>query len=130
MTDSIFTKIINGQVPAYRIFEDDTCIVILDIHPVQPGHVLVIPKKQIVYIWDIDKSLYHHLWDVAKMIAEKLLDVVSSKRVSILVDGEQVPHAHIQLIPCNEANDLHVVPQAEPDHGALRLMAQRLKIGE
>lgn len=127
MTDSVFTMIINGQLPAHRIYEDDKCIAILDIHPVQPGHALVIPKKQIEFIWDIDKGLYHHLWDVAKNIALKQKAVLSTKRVSIIVDGEQVPHAHIQLIPTNEAHDLHATPPDEPDHDSLRAMAERLK---
>lgn len=125
--DSIFTKIINGELPAHRIYEDKKCIVILDIHPVQPGHALIIPKKQVEYIWEVDNSLYHHLWDVAKTIAERLLELVGTKRVSILVDGEQVPHAHIQLIPCNEANDLHAAPPTDPDHDSLSKMAAKLK---
>lgn len=125
--DSVFTKIINGELPSHRIFEDDKCIVILDIRPVQPGHALVIPKEQVEFIWDIDNPLYQHLWKVAKMIAKRQLEVIGSDRVSIIVDGEQVPHAHIQLIPTNHASDLHATPPNEPDHDALRAMAEKLK---
>jgi histidine triad (HIT) family protein len=128
MQDSIFTQIINGEIPAHRLYEDDKCIVILDIHPVQPGHALVIPKEQIEYIWDVDNSLYHHLWDVAKIVSAKQLEALGTKRVAIIVDGEQVPHAHIQLIPANKANDLHATPPAEPDHAALLAVASKLKI--
>ena len=128
MSDSVFTMIINGELPSHRIYEDSKCIVIMDIHPVQPGHSLVIPKKQIESIWDLDSSLYHHLWDVSNSVAKKLLEVTGSKRVSIIVDGEQVPHAHIQLIPTNEANDLHATPPSDPDHQALSQMAQKLKL--
>jgi histidine triad (HIT) family protein len=128
MQDSIFTQIINGQIPAHRIYDDSECIAILDIHPVQPGHALVIPKKQIEYIWELDNSLYHHLWDVAKKISGKQLEVLGTKRVAILVDGEQVPHAHIQLIPANHANDLHASPPDVPDHEALLAVAAKLKI--
>jgi histidine triad (HIT) family protein len=126
--DSVFTQIINGEIPSHRLFEDDKCIVILDIHPVQSGHALVIPKEQVEYIWDVDNGLYHHLWDIAKKIADRQLQVLGSKRVSILVDGEQVPHAHIQLIPTNEATDLHATPPSEPDHEALRAMASKLRL--
>lgn len=128
MSDTVFTMIINGELPSHRIYEDSKCIAIMDIHPVQPGHCLVIPKKQIESIWDLDASLYHHLWDVSSRIAKKLLQEVGSKRVSIIVDGEQVPHAHIQLIPTNEATDLHAMPPSEPDHQALSQMAQKLKL--
>ena len=127
MIDSVFTKIINGELPGHRIYEDKHCVVILDIHPVQPGHALVIPKEQIEFIWDLDDSLYHHLWDVAKKIAKKQVEVIGTDRSSIIVDGEQVPHAHIQLIPTNHAEDLHAQPPVESDHDALRDMAAKLR---
>lgn len=126
--ESVFTKIINGELPSYRIYEDDECIVILDIRPVQPGHALVIPKKQVEFIWDIDDGLYQHLWKVARKVAKRELKILGTNRVAILVDGEQVAHAHIQLIPANEANDLHATPPTEPDHDSLRAMAQKLKL--
>jgi histidine triad (HIT) family protein len=126
--DSVFTKIINGELPAHRIFEDDVCIVILDIHPIQPGHALVIPKESIEFIWDLPDSTYHHLWDVSRRIAEQLLRVCGSKRVSIIVDGEQIPHAHIQLIPTNHAHDLHATPPETPDHAELIQLASKLKL--
>jgi histidine triad (HIT) family protein len=125
--DSVFTQIINGELPSHRIYEDDKCIVILDIRPVQPGHALVIPKEQIEFIWDVDDQLYQHLWKVAKKIAKRQQQVIGSDRVSIIVDGEQVPHVHIQLIPTNHARDLHATPPSEPDHDALRTMAEKLK---
>lgn len=125
---SVFTQIIQGAIPSHRIYEDDKCIVILDIHPVQPGHSLVIPKEEIVYVWDVDDELYQHLWKIAKKIAKNQLEVLGTERVSIIVDGEQVPHAHIQLIPTNSAHDLHATPPTEPDHDSLRAMAQRLRI--
>jgi len=127
--DSIFTKIINGELPAHRIYEDDKCIVILDIHPVQPGHALVIPKKQIEFIWDLDDSLYKHVWKVAKLIALRQREILKPHRVGVIIDGEAVPHVHVQLIPANGAHDLDAPrPEGEPDHEALRKIATKLKI--
>lgn len=131
MSDSIFTKIINGQVPSHRLYEDDECIIILDIRPIQPGHSLVIPKKQVEYIWDVDKDLYKHLWKVARKFALHQREVLASKRVSVIVDGESIPHVHIQLIPTNGADDLDAKrPDGEPDHDGLRAMAVKLKYAE
>ncbi|MCA9347488.1 HIT family protein [Candidatus Saccharibacteria bacterium] len=124
--DSIFTKIIKGEIPSNKIFEDDRCIVILDIHPIQPGHCLVIPKKQIEFIWQLEDELYHHLWAVSKDVALHIQNILGTKRVAVVVDGEQVSHAHIQLIPVNGAKDLHATPPSEPDFPALEAISAKI----
>jgi len=125
---SIFSQIIAGELPAHRIYEDSECIVIMDIRPVQPGHALVIPKKEMEFIWDTDDDLYHHLWDVARIIARRQMKVLNPHRVGIIVDGEAVPHAHIQVIPANGPHDLDGPrPEGEPDHEALAKMASKLR---
>ncbi len=129
MMDSVFTKIIKGELPAHKIYEDERCIVILDIAPVQPGHCLVIPKEQVEFIWDVDNELYHYLWDIAKKVALHLRTVMQSQRVSVIIDGEAVPHAHIQLIPTTGAHDIDAPrPTGEPDHTALAAVAQKLQL--
>lgn len=130
MIDSVYTKIIKGELPSHRIYEDDKCIVFLDIHPIQPGHTLVVTKKQIEFIWQLDEKLYDHLWKVARKIALRLEEVLQPQRVGVIVDGEAVPHSHIQLIPLNTPDGIHARGQAEPDHDALREMAQRLKFDD
>jgi histidine triad (HIT) family protein len=127
--DSVFTKIINGELPAHRLYDDDRCTVILDIRPVQPGHCLVIPKKQIEFIWDLDDDLYRHLWEVARKTARHMRETLQVNRVGVIIDGEAVPHVHIQLIPANGPHDLDAPrPVGEPDHIALRAMADKLRI--
>ena len=102
MTDSVFTKIIKGEIPSHKIYEDDKSLAFLDINPVTHGHTLVIPKVQIDHLWDVDDELYIHLMNVAKLIAVRQRTVIKPKRVGILVEGFDVPHAHIHVFPMYE----------------------------
>jgi len=96
---SIFTKIINGQIPSIKIAENDKFYAFLDINPVAEGHTLVIPKKEVDYIFDLDDELLSELNIFTKKIAITLNKAIECKRVGILVVGTEVPHAHIHLIP-------------------------------
>lgn len=104
---SIFTKIINGNVPSYKIAEDDNCIAFLDVFPLKRGHVLVVPKKEVDYIFDLDSQTYNQLMAFSKTIAVALKKTISCKRVGLTVVGLEVPHAHIHLIPINSVNDMN-----------------------
>lgn len=129
MEDSIFTKIIKGELPSHKIYEDDKCMAFLDIYPQTEGHTLLIPKQQIDRIWDLPDDLYHYLWTVAKKIENRITEVLDPPRVGIFVEGFGVPHTHIHLIPIYKLYDLKK-PQdmnAEPDHKALAEMAKRLR---
>ena len=106
MTDSIFTKIIKGEIPTNKIYEDDKVIAILDVHPLTPGHTLVIPKKQIEQLWDVDDETYNYLWKISKMIAKHILEVLKPSRVGVIVEGFGVSHAHIHLVPINYPEEL------------------------
>lgn len=97
MEDSIFTKIINGDIPGEVIYQDETAAVLLTIQPHTPGHVLVVPKQQIDHLWDLDNETYHHLWDVAREMTAKLKRVYGYERVGAIVEGFGVPHAHIHV---------------------------------
>jgi histidine triad (HIT) family protein len=132
MQPSIFTKIINGEVPCHKIYEDKTTLAFLDLHPINPGHTLVVPKVQIDHLWDLSEEDYTYIWKVAKKIALHIKQVVDSSRVGVVVEGFGVPHAHIHLVPIYKGNDLKK-PQNkddEPDHIALAAMAQKLRIGD
>jgi histidine triad (HIT) family protein len=127
--DSIFTKIIKGEIPAHKVYEDDRIIAFLDIHPINPGHTLVVPKKQIDYLWDLEDDDYQYLWKITKQLAQKIQDTLQPPRVGVIVEGFGVPHAHIHLIPLEHGNDIkkHQDLEAEPDHKALQAVAAKLQ---
>ncbi|MCX6287052.1 MAG: HIT family protein [Bacteroidetes bacterium] len=103
---SIFTRIVNGDIPCYKIAEDENYLAFLDISPLQEGHTLVIPKKEINYIFDIDNELHAGLWNFAKKVAKAIEKVVPCQRIGITVIGLEVPHAHIHLIPLRTMYDM------------------------
>jgi histidine triad (HIT) family protein len=104
---NIFTKIINSEIPAHKVAENDQFLAFLDILPVQKGHVLVIPKKEIDYIFDMEDQLLSDLHLFAKKVAKGIQKVVPCKKVGMAVVGLEVPHAHIHLIPMNHIGDLN-----------------------
>ena len=106
MPDSIFTKIIKGEIPCHKIAEDDRFIAFLDVFPVKKGHTLVVPKAQIDYLFDLDDSLLSDLMIFAKKVAQKMERAVSCERIGIAVIGLEVPHAHIHLIPLDTVEDI------------------------
>ena len=103
---SIFTKIVKGEIPSYKVYEDKNFLAFLDINPLKKGHTLVIPKKEVDYIFDIDSKEYQNLWDTAKKIALGMKKVIECNRISIVVMGLEVPHAHIHLIPLDSMQDI------------------------
>ncbi|MCG8702461.1 MAG: HIT domain-containing protein [Bacteroidales bacterium] len=103
---SIFTKIVNGEIPCYKIAEDDNYLAFLDISPVSKGHTLVIPKKEVDYIFDIEDDLLAGLHVFAKKVARAIDKSVECERVGVAVVGLEVPHAHVHLIPINSIGDL------------------------
>ena len=105
--DSIFTKIINKEIPAFIIEENDKFIAFLDAFPLTLGHTLVVPKKQIDYIFDLDDNLYDEMWQFSRKIAAKIEKAIPCKRVGIAVIGLEVPHAHIHLVPLNNVEDIN-----------------------
>ncbi len=103
---SIFTKIVSGEIPSYKIAEDENYYAFLDINPLAKGHTLVIPKKEVDYIFDIDDELYKGLFAFAKKVGLAIEKVVPCKRMGLTVIGLEVPHAHIHLIPINSIYDM------------------------
>ena len=103
---SIFTKIVNGEIPAYKVAEDENYLAFLDIFPVAKGHTLVIPKKEVDYLFDLDDETYSGLQLFAKKVAAGLKKAVPCEKVGVLVLGLEVPHAHIHLVPMKNEADL------------------------
>ena len=104
---SIFTRIVNKEIPCYKIAEDDNYLAFLDINPLVKGHTLVIPKKEIDYIFDLDDSILAGMLVFAKKIAKGIDKTMPCKRTAVVVLGLDVPHAHIHLIPMNSASDIN-----------------------
>ena len=104
---SIFSKIINDEIPAYKILENENFLAFLDIFPLAKGHVLVIPKKEIDYLFDISSDEYGELWKFAQQIAKAMDKVIDCKRIGVAVIGLEVPHAHIHLVPLNNVSDIN-----------------------
>jgi len=128
---SIFTRIINGEIPCHKIYEDERVIAILTNHPVIEGHTLVIPKKQVDQVWDLEPQDYNYLWDVAKKIAEHLRTVLKVERVGVVIKGIEVPHAHIHLIPMPYDTHVNFDPIPSPsiaEDDILEPMASRLHL--
>ena len=127
---SIFQKIIDGDVPAYRIYEDDTILAFLDIHPATPGHILVIPKKAAEFVWDLTDETYQALMSVTKKLALHLREQLPQQYVHMSIVGTDVPHAHVHLIPFDTTADFHNPERmdGEPDHQALAAMQKKLRL--
>jgi histidine triad (HIT) family protein len=104
---SIFSKIISGEIPAYIIAETNDFIAFLDVFPCAPGHTLVVPKKEIDYIFDIEDDLYSKMLLFAKSLEPAIRKAVPCKRVGVAVIGLEVPHAHVHLIPLNSMQDMN-----------------------
>ena len=130
MEESIFTKIINGNIPSHKIYEDERVFAFLDIHPIQPGHTLVVPKKQVEFVWDLDDDDYTSVMNAAKLIARRMREVLGVKFVGEQIIGVDVPHAHVQLIPFNTVAEYKKPQdtQGAPDHEALAAVAEKLKL--
>jgi histidine triad (HIT) family protein len=124
---SIFSKIIAGEIPAHKVAETHEFLAFLDISPLAEGHVLVIPKKEVDYIFDIDDETYMGLQMFAKIVATGIRKAIPCKKVGVAVIGLEVPHAHIHLIPMNRVDDLNFArPKLSPSQEELAATAQKI----
>ena len=106
MSESIFTKLIKGEIPSFKIAEDDKFIAFLDIMPLKRAHTLVVPKVQIDYIYDLPDKMLSDLIIFSKKVAKKIESKIECKRIGVAVIGLEVPHAHVHLIPINDIRDM------------------------
>ena len=129
MPDSIFTKIIKGEIPSQKIYENDQVVAFLDIHPLTPGHTLVVPKQQVSHFDELDATTYTALFAAVKQVAQRIKTVTGAARACVRIEGFDVPHAHVHVYPCNTAQDFYGDPDRltkEPDNAALAEMAKKL----
>ncbi len=125
---SIFTKIINNEIPAYKIAEDDNYLAFLDVFPIAKGHTLVIPKKEVDDMFDLDDNLLGGLHVFAKKIAKAIEKVIPCNRVGTAVIGLEVPHAHLHLIPINNIGDINFEkPKLKFTEEEFKKIAQKIK---
>ena len=128
MQESIFTKIINGDIPSHKVYEDEHVFAFLDIHPITSGHTLVVPKQQVPFVWDLDETTYQQLQASVKKIALHLRETLGVPYIGEQIIGVDVPHAHIHLVPFTQASEYHNRPDATvaPDHESLAAIAAKV----
>lgn len=125
---SIFTRIINREIPAFVVAEDDRFIAFLDINPLVVGHTLVVPKKETDYIFDLDDATLADMQLFAKKVAKGVRAAIPCKRIGVAVIGLEVPHTHVHLVPMNTADDLNFTrPKLNPSREVLAEAADKIK---
>ena len=125
---SIFTKIVNGEIPCYKIAEDENYLAFLDVNPNAKGHTLCIPKKEINKIFDMDENLYLGLMKFSRNVAQAIEKAIDCKRVGIAVIGLEVPHAHVHLIPLNDMDDMRFVKKVILSEDEFKSIADSIKM--
>jgi histidine triad (HIT) family protein len=124
---SIFTRIINGEIPCFKVAESEDCIAFLDISPVAKGHTLVVPKKEVDRLFDLDDDTYIKLQLFAKRVSNAIEKVVPCNRIGVTVIGLEVPHAHIHLIPINSLHDMSFTgPRVQMTQGEMTTLASAI----
>lgn len=124
---SIFTRIIQGEIPCFKVAEDAEHIAFLDIQPVAAGHVLVVPKMEVDYLFDLPPASYRALWTFARKVAEGLRQAVPCRRIGVSVIGLEVPHTHIHLVPLQSMEDINFSkPKLHPSQEELSRMQNQI----
>lgn len=123
---TIFTKIVNGEIPAYKVAEDDNFLAFLDVNPNAKGHTLCIPKQEINKIFDMDEQLYTGLMQFAYKVAHAIEKTVPCKRVGMAVVGLEVPHVHVHLIPLNDMDDFRFVNKVKLEKEDFQALAESI----
>jgi len=126
---SLFTKIINGEIPCHKVYEDEKTLAFLDIHPVSAGHTLVISKVQVEFVWDLDDDDYQAVMATVKKVGLRLRDITKTPFVGEMVVGTDIPHAHVHVVPFTQTSELKRTLESvevETDHAALAMLAEKL----
>ena len=123
---TVFTKIVNGEIPSYKVAEDSQFLAFLDVNPNAKGHVLCIPKKEVNKIWDLEEEMYQELMRFSRKVAIALEKTVSCKRVGMAVIGLEVPHVHVHLIPLNKMGDMDFSNSVKMDKEEFQALASEI----
>ncbi|SDX77077.1 histidine triad (HIT) family protein [Lutibacter oricola] len=126
---SIFTKIINGEIPSYKIAEDENFYAFLDINPNAKGHTLVVPKKEVNRLFDLEEDLYNGLMSFSRKIAKSLEKAVPCDRVGMAVIGLEVPHVHVHLIPLQKMEDIQFIKKVSLEKEEFEAIAEAISKG-
>ncbi|AUC78915.1 HIT family protein [Nonlabens sp. MB-3u-79] len=124
---SIFTKIITGEIPSFKVAENEDFIAFLDINPNAPGHTLCVPKKEVNKIFDLDSETYFDLMDFSREVALALREEVPCERIGMSVIGLEVPHVHVHLIPLRDMEDMRFINKVDLSKEAMQDIAERVK---
>jgi len=128
MEPTIFTRIIRGEIPSHKVYEDENTFAFMNIHPSQPGHLLVVPKKQVAYLHELEAEDYQHLMATVQKVVKRQAEVFGSDyKICLKVMGFDVAHTHVHVLPCKTPADFAArEDMSEPDHEALAAMAAKL----
>jgi histidine triad (HIT) family protein len=125
---TLFSKILSGEIPCHEVWQDADHLAFLDIRPVQPGHTLVIPKREVAYLFDLPQAQYAALWEAARKVEQRLRSVLDCERVVVAVVGWEVRHVHVHLVPTNAIGDFPFPsPKADVTPTDLAALARRLR---
>ena len=124
---TLFTRIIEGEIPSYRVAEDAEFYAFLDINPVQPGHTLVVPRQEVDYVFDIEDDLLGRMMVFAKQVARQIQTVTKCRKVAVLVLGLEVTHAHIHLVPINAEGDIDLKKKLQLPAEEMERIARELR---
>ena len=130
MEDCILCKIISGEVSSHKVYENDNTLAIMDIHPIKEGHVLVFPKAHVKTFEQMDEADFGRLMQAVHKVSRKMKEILTPSKVGVVIEGFDVPHVHVKVIPIENEVELRHIPnmKAEPDHEALAEMASILEI--
>jgi histidine triad (HIT) family protein len=126
MVDCIFCKIVGKEIPAHIIKEDENVLVFLDVNPVNPGHLLIIPKEHIESVFDLPDEQYKNIFETAKALSTPLQNAMQSRKIGIAVEGFGVPHAHVHLVPLHNPNELNPERATHMDEEMLATIAEKI----
>ncbi|HEX4489752.1 MAG TPA: HIT family protein [Acidimicrobiia bacterium] len=125
---TVFTRIIDGEIPGRFVWKDDVCVAFLTIEPMRPGHTLVVPREEVDHWVDLDTATCEHLFEVARVVGRAQNAAFKPRRVGLLIVGDEVPHAHLHLVPINHAGELSFANvDRSPDAAALDAAADAIR---
>jgi histidine triad (HIT) family protein len=125
---SVFTRIIDGELPGVFVWRDPECVAFLSVNPMHPGHTLVVPREEVDHWIDLDPALNQHLWDVAQTIGRAQHAALDARRIGVMVVGDEVPHVHVHVVPFDSVGELsfaHADPN--PPEGSLEQAAEKIR---